>query len=51
MRVVLPAPLGPTTATASPASTRNYTSHNAVKCPYPAVTFLSSSTGAPESLT
>ena len=30
--VVLPAPLGPTTATASPRSTRRRTSHSAVKC-------------------
>ena len=33
MSVVLPAPLGPTTATASPASTRRLTSHSAVKAP------------------
>ena len=31
--VVLPAPLGPTTATASPRSTRRATSHSAVKAP------------------
>jgi hypothetical protein len=33
MRVVFPAPFGPTTATASPASTRRLTSHSAVNCP------------------
>src|SRR5262245_27504795 len=44
MSVVFPAPFGPTTATASPASTRSDTSHNAVNCPYPAVTAVSWST-------
>src|SRR5262245_22681949 len=44
--VVLPAPLGPTTATASPAATRRSTSQSAVNWPYPAVMPASSSIGS-----
>src|SRR4029434_7617062 len=48
--VLSPAPLGPTTATASPEATRRFTSHSAVKWPYPVVTVFRSSMSAQDDL-